>query len=91
MGKQSTMIHLESEQKIALQQRARERESSMAAEIRNAVDQYLSAATTEELAALDELSKSAQRELQRMSKRLDNANAKLGRVLEQLKRQSRAA
>lgn len=50
----------------------------MAAEIRNAVDEYLSAATTEELTALDELSKSARRELQRMSKRLNNANAKLG-------------
>ncbi len=46
MGKLSTMIHLEPEQKTALQQRARERESSMAAEIRNAVDQYLSAATS---------------------------------------------
>jgi flagellar capping protein FliD len=88
------MIHLEPEQKDALQERARERGSSMAAEIRNAVDQYLSGATTEELAALEVLSKSAEKELQRMSRRLDQTNAKLDRVfktMERLHKQKAAA
>ena len=80
------MIHLEAEQKTALQKRARQRGSSMAAEIRNAVDQYLAGATSEEMAALEVLSKSAEKELQRMSRRLDQANAKLDRVFKDMAR-----
>ena len=64
----------------------RPRGSSMAAEIRNAVDQYLSGATTEELEAMELLSKSAEKALGRMTRRLDQTNAKLDRVFKSIER-----
>ena len=86
MTKQSTMIHLEREQKAALQERARQRGSSMAAEVRAAVDQYLATGADDDLATLADLSKAAEQELERMSRRLDEVNASLDRAFDEMAR-----
>ncbi|MGI9301283.1 MAG: ribbon-helix-helix protein, CopG family [Gammaproteobacteria bacterium] len=84
MSKQSTMVHLESVQKNALQSRAAKRGSTMSAEIRRAIDQYLGNPTEDELTALDEMSRLAEQELQRMADRLDQTNIKLAAVLNEI-------
>ncbi len=80
------MIHLEPEQKSALQARAETSGTSVSALIRQAVDEFLDKATDEELGALDEMSKLAAQEFARMSAKLDDVNAYVDRSLAELER-----
>lgn len=86
MAKQNMMIHLEPEQKLALQARAETSGTSVSALIRQAVDEFLDKSTEEELVALDEMSKLAEQEFRRMSARLDDVNAYVDRTLAELER-----
>ena len=60
---QSTMVHLTSEQKSGLAKRARQRKTKVAAEIRQAIDAYLSGVTLQELELLDSATRRAESEI----------------------------
>lgn len=93
MPMQNTMVHLEPEQKAALQARAELKGSTMSSEIRRAIDLYLkeNSISKDELDALDHMSRVAQRELERMANRLDETNTKLDAIFEEIEHLHRNA
>jgi hypothetical protein len=68
---QSTMVYLTAEQKSGLAQRAQQRKTKVAAEIRSAVDAYLAGATPQELEMLDAATRRAGEEIAAMVKTAD--------------------
>lgn len=93
MPMQNTMVHLEPEQKAALQARAELKGGTMSSEIRRAIDLYLkeNSISKDELDALDHMSRVAQQELERMANRLDETNAKLDTIFGEIERLHRNA
>ena len=77
---QATQIHLKPAQKKALRERARANKTNVAEEVRRAVDAYLGGATPEELALLDQATRSAQALLTAMSENLEATNTDLREV-----------
>ena len=65
---QSTMVYLTAEQKEGLARRARERKTKVAAEIRSAVDAYLTGVTQQELELLDAATRRAKEDIDAMLK-----------------------
>jgi hypothetical protein len=68
---QSTMVYLTPEQKSGLAKRAQQRKTKVAAEIRSAVDAYLTGATPQELEMLDAATRRAKVEIDAMLKTAD--------------------
>ena len=79
------ILYLSPSQKRALQKKAKARSASMAAEVRNALDAYLDGVLPEELHLLDAATKQAQKDIDAMRKRLDEANHKVEDILRQRK------
>lgn len=67
MALQSTMVHLDPEQKKDLQRRAKEKGSSMSAEIRQAINLYLADVSPTELAVLDAATRRAEQDIADMT------------------------
>lgn len=65
---QSTMVYLTAEQKEGLARRARERKTKVAAEIRSAVDAYLTGVTQQEIELLDAATRRAKEDIDAMLK-----------------------
>lgn len=63
---QSTMVYLTAEQKAGLARRARQRKTKVAAEIREAIDAYLTGVTPQELELLDTATRRAGQEIDAM-------------------------
>lgn len=80
---QNMMIYVTGAQKRELQKRARQRGTSVASEVRSAIDTHLAGVSAEELALLDAATRSAERDIQEMIGRLDQANRKLDAILAQ--------
>lgn len=85
-SRQLTQVYLDAEQKTALQKRAKAKGSKVAEEIRNAVDNYLTGITPEELDLLDIASRETAKEFDAMSKTLDATNKKLDSVFRELEK-----
>ena len=68
---QSTMVYLTPEQKSGLAQRAQQRKTKVAAEIRSAVDAYLAGVTPQELELLDAATRRAKAEIDTMVRTAD--------------------
>lgn len=86
-----TNLHLGRRQKAALRERARARGTSLAEEVRAAIDTYLSGITPEAMELLDAASANAERELQAMVRDIDATNARVDAVfaeIEELRRQA---
>lgn len=86
MAMQSALIHLAPKQKSALKARARKKGSSVSAEVREAIDLYLAAASPAEMEALDLLSRQAAEDLRHMDRTLDDINAKFDRLFAEIGR-----
>lgn len=67
----STMVYLTPEQRSGLAKRAQQRKTKVAAEIRSAVDAYLTGATPQELELLDAATRRAKAEIDAMLKTAD--------------------
>jgi len=84
MGKVAALVYLEPTQKKALQQRSAKSGTSVAEEIRSAVDIYLHGEVTEEeLKALDIASQRAEISIKRMAAMLKDVNKRIDTVLSQ--------
>lgn len=81
-----TNVHFTAAQKKQLQQRAKARKSSVADEVRAAVDAYLSGVTKDELALLDAATLSAQAMLDEMVETLDGVNRRAAATFDELAR-----
>ena len=91
---QNMMIYVTSNQKRALQRRAKEKGGSVAAEVRQAIDAYLVGVTPEQLELLDGATKQAQKDIRFMTERLDQTNRKLDAIFaerDKLRRQRASA
>jgi hypothetical protein len=83
---QSTMVYLTREQKEGLARRARQRNTKVAAEIRAAIDAYLSGITPQELELLDAATRRAQRDIEAMIGTADEILAGPRRFLKEMRR-----
>ena len=81
-----TRVYLEAAQKAALNKLAKAKGTKIAEEIRNAVDAYLTGATTENLKPLDAASREAGKHLDAMVEELDAVNRKLDAVFAEMER-----
>ena len=77
------MLYLTPAQKKALQRKAKARSASVASEVRNALDAYLEGVLPAELQLLDAATKQAQKDIDAMRRRLDQANRKVQEILRQ--------
>jgi hypothetical protein len=68
---QRTMVHLTQEQKSGLAQRAQQRNTKVASEIRSAVDAYLAGVTPQEFELLNACTRHANVEIEDMVKTVD--------------------
>ena len=80
----TALIHLDAKQKARLTRRAKKRGRSFSEEVRNAVDLYLDLPVEED--ELNLLARAANESAGRSVKRLDEANAYLGRIIKDLRR-----
>ena len=87
--KELTKISLEPEQKEALQAKAKANGTTVAKEVRRAVDAYLAGVSPEDLRLLDEGTRRTERHLEEMAEELDRVNAKLDTAFAQLSRKRR--
>jgi len=78
---QNMMIYVTDSQKRQLRKQARTRGTSVATEVRSAIDTHLSGVSADELALLDAATRQAERDIREMVERLDRANKKLDAVL----------
>ncbi len=88
MGKVAALVYLDPMQKKALQQRSAKSGTSVAKEIRSAVDIYLhDEVTAEELKALDVVSQRAEASIKKMVTMLKDINRRMDRFLLQVEKQ----
>jgi guanylate kinase len=85
-----TQVYLDPAQKKALQRRAKERNSKVSEEIREAVDAHLNGVSAEELQLLDAASLRAQSEFKAMSETLRAVNKRLDALFEKIEHVRRA-
>ena len=78
---QNMMIYVTGTQKRELRKRARQRGTSVATEVRSAIDTHLAGVSAEELVLLDAATRRAERDIREMIERLDRTNRKLDAVL----------
>lgn len=78
---QNMMIYVTDSQKRQLRKQAKTRGTSVATEVRSAIDTHLSGVSSDELALLDAATRQAERDIQEMVERLERANEKLDAVL----------
>lgn len=78
---QNMMIYVTGAQKRKLQQRAKARGTSVATEVRSAIDVHLAGVGADELALLDAATRQAEREIGEMIARLERSNAKIDAIL----------
>jgi len=78
---QNMMIYVTDSQKRQLRKQAKTRGTSVATEVRSAIDTHLSGVSTDELALLDAATQQAERDIREMVERLERANRKLDAVL----------
>lgn len=78
---QNMMIYVTDSQKRQLRKKAETRGTSVANEVRSAIDMHLSGVNTSELALLDAATRQAERDIEEMVARLDRTNKKLDAVL----------
>jgi hypothetical protein len=78
---QNMMIYVTGTQKRGLQKRAKERGTSVATEVRSAIDTHLAGVTAGELAMLDAATRRAESDVREMIARLERANRKIDAVL----------
>ncbi|MBI2752838.1 MAG: hypothetical protein HYX46_04890 [Betaproteobacteria bacterium] len=78
---QNMMIYVTGTQKRELRKRARQRGTSVATEVRSAIDTHLAGVSADELALLDAATRRAERDIQEMIGRLDQTNRRLDAVL----------
>jgi hypothetical protein len=77
---QNMMIYVTGEQKRQLQKRARKRGTSVATEVRSAIDTHLAGVSADELALLDAATRQAEREIREMVARLEQANRRVDAI-----------
>ena len=87
---QNMMIYVTGAQKRQLQKRARARGTSVAAEVRSAIDTHLAGVDANELVLLDAATRQAERDIREMVERLERANRKLDAVLAERERRASA-
>lgn len=78
---QNMMIYVTDTQRRQLRKRAKTRGTSVATEVRSAIDIHLSGVNVDDLALLDAATRQAERDIQEMVERLERANKKLDAVL----------
>lgn len=78
---QNMMIYVTDTQKRALQKRARQRGTSVATEVRSAIDLHLSGVSADELALLDAATRRAESDIREMVVRLERANRRVDAAL----------
>ena len=78
---QNMMIYVTDTQKRQLRKQAKTRGTSVATEVRSAIDIHLSGVNIDDLALLDAATRQAERDIQEMVERLERANKKLDAVL----------
>ncbi|MGH8676042.1 MAG: hypothetical protein ACREVG_17270 [Burkholderiales bacterium] len=78
---QNMMIYVTDTQKRALQRRARQRGTSVAKEVRSAIDTHLAGVNADELALLDAATRRAENDIREMVARLDRTNRKVDAIL----------
>ena len=78
---QNMMIYVTGTQKRALQRRARQRGTSVATEVRSAIDTHLAGVSAGELALLDAATRGAESDIWEMIARLERANSKVDAIL----------
>jgi guanylate kinase len=83
---QSTMVYLTPEQREGLARRARQRNTKVAAEIRAAIDAYLSGVTPQELELLDAATRRAQQDIEAMIGTADEILASHRRFLKEMRK-----
>lgn len=84
---QNMMIYVTDSQKRQLRKQAETRGTSVANEVRSAIDTHLSGVNSSELALLDAAARQAERDIEEMVERLDRTNKKLDAVLAERGRQ----
>ncbi len=77
---QNMMIYVTGTQKKELQKRARQRGTSVATEVRSAIDTHLAGVSADELALLDFATRQAERDIGEMVTRLERTNKKLDAI-----------
>jgi len=88
---QNMMIYVTDSQKRQLRRQARSRGTSVATEVRSAIDTHLAGVRADELALLDTATRQAERDIQEMIARLERANKKLDAILAGRGRRARTA
>ncbi len=88
---QSTMVYLTQEQRTGLARRAKQHRTKVAAEIRAAVDAYLSGVTPQELELLDAATRKAKQDIDAMLRTTDEILAGHARFMRQMARLRREA
>ncbi len=78
---QQMLVYVTDAQKRALQRRARKRGTSVATEVRSAIDTHLSGVSADELALLDAATRRAEADIGDMVRRLERANRKVDEIL----------
>ena len=78
---QNMMIYVTDTQRRQLRKQAKTRGTSVATEVRSAIDIHLSGVNVDDLALLDAATRQAERDIQEMVERLERANKKLDAVL----------
>ena len=78
---QNMMIYVTDTQKRQLRKQAKIHGTSVATEVRSAIDIHLSGVNADDLALLDAATRQAERDIQEMVERLERANKKLDAVL----------
>lgn len=88
---QNMMIYVTDSQKRQLRRQAKTRGTSVATEVRSAIDTHLSGVSADELAVLDAATRQAERDIQEMVERLERTNKKLDAILAGRGRRRRTA
>lgn len=78
---QNMMIYVTDAQKRQLRKWAKDRGTSVATEVRSAIDTHLSGVSADELGLLDAATRQAERDIREMVERLERTNRKLDAVL----------
>ena len=78
---QNMMIYVTDTQRRQLRKQAKTRGTSVATEVRSAIDIHLSGVNVDDLALLDAATRQAERDIQEMVERLERANKMLDAVL----------
>lgn len=76
---QHTMVYLTPQQKSRLRSRARARGTKVAAEIRSAIDAYLTGITPQELELLDAATRRAEQDIREMIAMIDETHARIAK------------